>query len=397
MSQVTDPLGQPWPQEPVPPRRVTVLGSTGSIGRQALEVAAWRGHQVVGLAAGRDVAGLLAQVQRWRPALVSCHPEVADTLRPQLPSGTRLLSGEAGSCEVAAAEADVVVAAIPGFQGLAPTRAAIRAGRSVALANKEAMVCAGALVWREARAHCARITPVDSEHAALYQSLLGEPREGVERLVLTASGGPFRLAPADLSQVTPAQALAHPTWTMGPKVTVDSATLFNKGLEVLEAAYLFELPVERIEVVVHPQSLVHGLVRFKDGSLKAQIGPHDMRLPIQYAIEAPRRSAVPLAPLPLSGEWSFHPPDTQRFPALALAFEAGRMGGEAPLRLNAADEVAVEAFLAGRLRFSDIPRVLATALSDASSRSPGWEELGALDAEARRLAAEALDAVAVQA
>jgi 1-deoxy-D-xylulose-5-phosphate reductoisomerase len=384
-----DPLGQPLP-DAVGPQRLVVLGSTGSIGTQTLDVAAWQGHEVVGLVGGRRADELVAQAHRWRPAAVSCAAEVADAVRPRLPAGTRLLVGDAGALEVAAMDADVVVAAIPGFRGLAPTRAALRAGRHVALANKEAMVCAGGLVWAEAQAHGARLTPVDSEHAGLYQTLLGEPLEGVAALVLTASGGPFRTGPADLTAVTPEQALAHPTWRMGPKVTVDSATLFNKGLEVLEAAFLFRLPLDRIEVVVHPQSLVHALVRFRDGSVKAQLGPHDMRLPIQYALHAPERPPVPLAPLPLEGTWTFERPDTDRFPALAAAYAAGRLGGDAPLRLNAADEVAVEAFLAGRLPFPGIATVLVDALEHATARTPGWDDLDAVDAEARALAREAV-------
>ena len=231
---------------------------------------------------------------------------------------------------------------------------------------------------------------VDSEHAALYQALIGEPSDAIEALVLTASGGPFRLAPADLAGVTPAQALDHPTWRMGPKVTIDSATLFNKGLEVLEAAFLFRMPLSRIEVVVHPQSLVHGLVRFRDGSVKAQVGPHDMRLPIQYAIAAPDRPAVPLAPLPLTGTWSFEAPDHDRFPALRLAYAAGEAGGDAPVRLNAADEVAVDAFLAGRLPFTGIPRVLEAVLATATTAGPTWDTLAAIDAEARAEAAQAV-------
>jgi 1-deoxy-D-xylulose-5-phosphate reductoisomerase len=386
----TDPFGQPWPVAPAAARRLVVLGSTGSIGTQALDVAHWRGHRVVGLAAGRNADVLVAQASRWRPDLVACDASAADLVRDRLPPGTRLVTGEEGTAEVAALAADTVVAAIPGFRGLAPTRVALQAGRHVALANKEAMVCAGALMWAEARASGARLTPVDSEHAGLYQALLGEPWDGVATLVLTASGGPFRLAPADLDAVTPAQALEHPTWRMGPKVTVDSATLFNKGLEVLEAAFLFGLSLDRVEVVVHPQSLVHALVRFHDGSVKAQIGPHDMRLPIQYALEAPQRPAVPLEPLPLEGTWTFHAPDLQRFPALALAYEAGRRGGDAPVRLNAADEVAVEAFLAGRMGFTGIARVLENALAHTSSDAPTWATLDGIDAEARALAHEAV-------
>lgn len=385
-----DPLGQPSADDVTGQRRLTVLGSTGSIGTQALDVAEWRGHEVVGLAAGRNADLLVEQARRWRPRLVACDADVADAVRPHLPAGTRLAVGVDGAAEVAALDADTVVAAIPGFRGLAPTRAALRAGRHVALANKEAMVCAGALVWAEAGAHGARLTPVDSEHAGLYQALLGEPWDGVAALVLTASGGPFRERPADLSTVTPAQALDHPTWRMGPKVTVDSATLFNKGLEVLEAAFLFRLPPERVEVVVHPQSLVHALVRFHDGSIKAQVGPHDMRLPIQYALHAPARPPVPLAPLPLEGTWTFHAPDLVRFPALAAAYAAGRAGGDAPVRLNAADEVAVAAFLGGSLPFTGIPHVLDDALAHASAATPGWDDLPGIDADARARAREAV-------
>lgn len=389
-----DPLNQPYAAAPTP-RRLVVLGSTGSIGCQTLDVARWQGYQVVGLAAGRRSDVLLAQAWQLRPELVACDAAVAGEIESLLPPETRLMVGPAGVDAVAAMAADTVIAAIPGFRGLAPLRAALRAGRHVGLANKEAMVCAGPLIWDEAAKYGARITPVDSEHAGLYQALLGEPRAGVADLVLTASGGPFREGPADLSAVTPQQALAHPTWSMGPKVTIDSATLFNKGLEVLEAAYLFQMPLARIQVVVHPQSLVHALVRFHDGSIKAQIGPHDMRLPIQYAITAPERPPVPLEPLPLIGNWTFFPPDTQRFPALALAYAAGEQGGDAPLRLNAADEVAVEAFLAGRIRFTAIPAVLEAVLASARPHTPSWDDLQPLDAEARSLAFEAVTRLAI--
>lgn len=371
-----------------PPRkRITVLGSTGSVGTQALEVARWRGYEVVGLAAGRNTELLLEQAHAFHPTLVSCDAEVADRVRADLPSQTRLVQGAA---EVAVLEADSVVAAVPGFEGLEPTLAALRAGRHVALANKEAMVVAGPLVWEAARASGARLTPVDSELSALFQCLQGEPLEGVEALILTASGGPFRLGPADLSGVTPAQALNHPTWAMGKKVTIDSATLFNKGLEVLESHFFFELPLDKLEVVVHPQSLVHSLVRFRDGNLKAQIGPHDMRLPIQVALEAPTRPPTPLEPLPLLGTWEFFAPDLGRFPCLALAFEAGRLGGVAPTILNAADEVAVAAFLAGRIGFMDISRALELALAQTPHSELSWEAVAEADAAARRVVREAL-------
>lgn len=271
-----------------PPKRLSVLGSTGSIGTQALQVARWRGYEVVALAAGRNAARLIEQVRTFRPQLVSCDAAVADEVRAALPAGTQLAVGEPAA--VAAHPADVVVAAIPGYAGLEPTLAALREGRHVALANKEAMVVAGPLVWETARAHGARLTPVDSELSALFQCLQGEPREAVAALVLTASGGPFRLAPEDLSGVSPAAALKHPTWNMGHKVTIDSATLFNKGLEVLESHFFFDWPLERIEVVIHPQSLVHSLVRLKTATSKRRSARTTCGCPSRW------RSKPPTAP-----------------------------------------------------------------------------------------------------
>jgi 1-deoxy-D-xylulose-5-phosphate reductoisomerase len=370
-------------------KRVSILGSTGSIGTQALDVVRWRGYRVVSLAAGNNWRALLEQAREFRPELVACAAEVAEHLRPHLPAGTRLASGRAGVNEVAAADADVVVSAIPGMAGLEPTAHALARGRHVALANKEAMVVAGPLVRELAERNAASITPLDSEHSALFQCLQGEDRADVAGLVLTASGGPFRELPADLSRVTPEQALAHPNWRMGPKVTVDSATLLNKGLEVLEAHFLFDVPLDSIEVVIHPQSLVHGLVRFRDGSLKAQVGPHDMRLPIQYGLEAPYRPATPLSPMPLHGEWQFLPPDKSRFPCLELAYAAGRAGGVAPAFLNAADEVAVNEFLVGRLPFTAIAEVIQEVLSQAPAGDLDWEGLEQADREARSLAERA--------
>jgi len=364
---------------------ISVLGSTGSIGTQTLDVARHLGLGVRGLAAWRDADRLLAQAAEFRPELVSCAPEVADLVRPHLPPGTRLATGVKGATAVATLPVDTVVAAIPGMAGLAPTAAALAEGRHVALANKEAMVVAGPLMRELAAAAGARITPVDSEHSALFQCLVGEPRDAVAGLVLTAFGGPFREGPADLSQVTPQQALRHPNWSMGPKVTVDSATLFNKGLEVLEAHFLFDVPLARIEVVVHPQSLVHGLVRFRDGSVKAQVGPHDMRLPIMYAL-APERPPSLLEPLPLVGTWRFEPPDERRFPSLRLAYAAGERGGLAPTYLNAADEVAVAAFLAGEIAFTAIPEVIAGTLDAAPDGAATWDALPAADADAREVA-----------
>ncbi len=366
-------------------KRIAILGSTGSIGTQTLDVARWRGYEVVGLAAGRSTDVLLKQVDEFRPKLVSCHPEVAAQLKPHLPSGVALATGAAGAEEVATLEVDSVVAAIPGIAGLKPTVAALRAGRHVALANKEAMVVAGPLVWEVARGCGATITPVDSEHSALFQCLVGERKEDVDSLILTASGGPFRTEPADLTDVTPEQALKHPNWSMGAKVTIDSATLFNKGLEVLEAHFLFEMALEKIEVVIHPQSLVHSFVRFRDGNLKAQVGPHDMRLPIQYGIEYPARPELPLQPLPLQGAWEFYEPDSERFPSLGLAYEAGEQGGTAPAILNAADELAVEAFLRKEIGFTEIPRILTHALTNTPMTELSWEAIGAANEEARKV------------
>lgn len=367
-------------------KSIAVLGSTGSIGTQTLDVARWHGLRVTALGAGRNVSLLARQAHEFRPEVVACDAAVAGELRGLLPPGTRLAVGGDGLDEVASAPADVVVAAIPGVAGLRPTAAALRAGRHVALANKEAMVVAGPLMRELARAHAGALIPVDSEHSALYQCLLGEDRGAVAALVLTASGGPFIDGPKDLSRVTREEALAHPNWSMGSKVTIDSATLFNKGLEVLEAHFLFELPLSQIEVVVHRQSLVHGLVRFLDGNIKAQVGPHDMRVPIQYALLAPERPPNPLAPLPLAGAWTFEEPDHERFPSLSLAYEAGRRGGLAPAYLNAADEVAVAAFLEGRLTFDMIPRVLEGVLEQAPGGALTWDAILPADAEARRLA-----------
>ncbi|WP_448568667.1 1-deoxy-D-xylulose-5-phosphate reductoisomerase [Thermus sp.] len=359
-------------------KRLVILGSTGSIGRQALEVALWRGYQVVGLAAGKNLEVLSEQIARFRPLLVAAEEGLHRELRERFP-WLKLASAE----EVAAMEAEVAVAAIPGLAGLGPTRVAVRTGKRVALANKEAMVAAGPLLWQEVEKGGAEILPVDSEHSALFQALLGERREDVAELILTASGGPFLRGPEDLSQVTPEMALNHPRWRMGPKVTIDSATLFNKGLEVLEAKELFRFPLERIRVLIHPQAYVHGLVRFVDGSLKAQLGPTDMRLPIQYALTYPERAETPLKDLPIPGVLEFLEPDLKRFPALAVAYEAGRRGGVAQVAVSAADEVAVEAFLAGRIPFTRIPEVLAKVLENTPSEPLTWDSLFAVDAWAR--------------
>lgn len=368
-------------------KRITVLGSTGSIGTQTLDVARWRGYRVSALAAWSNAELLLRQAEEFRPDVVACSPETARQLQDSLPAGTRLVHGAEGMQEAASWPADTVVAAIPGMAGLPPLRAALAEGRHVALAGKEAMVIAAPLIRTLQARTGAVITPVDSEHSGVFQCLVGEDMSQVHSLVITASGGPFLRGPADLTAITPEQALKHPNWSMGRKVTIDSATLFNKGLEVLEAQGLFDFPLERIEVLIHPQQLVHGLVRFADGSVKAQLGPHDMRPPIQYGIEYPARPPVPLEPLPLEGTLEFLKPDTRRFPALELAYEAGRRGGFARTWLNAADEIAVSAFLAGQLDFPGIPALLEAAVEAAPAGEPDWDDVFAADLEARRFTA----------
>lgn len=366
--------------------RLVVLGSTGSIGRQTLEVAAWRGWRVVGLAAGKNAERLAEQIERHRPEVVYAHRQAREALAPRF-AGLRWADDPA---EVAAWPAEAAVAAIPGLAGLGPVRAAVESGKRVALANKEAMVAAGPLIWAAAEASGAALLPVDSEHSALFQALQGERIPEVAELILTASGGPFLREPEDLERVTPAMALRHPRWRMGPKVTVDSATLFNKGLEVLEAKEFFRVPLERIRVLVHPQAYIHGLVRFRDGSLKAQLGPTDMRLFIQYALTHPERAATPLVEAPIPERLELFPPDTERFPALDLAYRAGAKGPLAQVAANAADEVAVAAFLSGRIPFTRIPRLIERVIEEAPNGPLDWEGLYATDAWARRRSEELL-------
>jgi 1-deoxy-D-xylulose-5-phosphate reductoisomerase len=347
---------------------VAVLGSTGSIGVQALEVVQASGSRfrVVALAARRSADRLAVQAREFRPARVALvEPAEAAVLARDLPPGCRLEVGQEAVAELGAAEgAEVVLNGVTGSVGLAPTLHALRAGRRLALANKESLIVGGELVTRLARP--GQIVPVDSEHSGLAQCLRAGRAEEVARLVVTASGGPFRGAtPADLATVTPEDALAHPTWAMGPVITVNSATLMNKGLEVIEAHLLFGLPFERIEVVVHPQSVVHALVEFADGSTIAQLSMPDMRLPIGLALGWPERSEVPVGRL----DWTrahtleFAPVDRATFPLLDLAVAAGRAGGTAPAVLNAANEEAVGAFLARRLPFPGIAEVVTRVLA----------------------------------
>jgi 1-deoxy-D-xylulose-5-phosphate reductoisomerase len=378
-------------------KSLSVLGSTGSIGCSALEVAAALPDRfrVVALAAGRSVERLAEQVVRHRPDLVSV-AEASDAarFRSMLPAGIapRIVCGPEGLEEVAShPKADVVVGGLVGALGLRSAYAAAVAGKRLALANKETLVVAGELMMRTARASGAEIVPVDSEHCAIHQALRCGRHEEVARLVLTASGGPFRQrALESFGRITVEDALAHPTWKMGPKITIDSATMMNKGLEIIEARYLFDLPVDRIDVVIHPQSAVHSFVEYVDGSLIAQLSKNDMKFPILYALTFPDRIPSPFGRLELSelSRLDFCEVDPRRYPAVELAREALRSGGGMPAVLNAANEVAVEAFLQGKISFPDIVAVVAeTGAAVGSVPSPSSvEEAESIDQAARRRA-----------
>jgi len=356
------------------PKRIAILGSTGSIGVQALDlISLFEGRfQIVALAARSNVELLGQQAEKFRPQVVAvADPAFEESLRKRCSGlGVEIRSGPRGLEEVAChPEVDLVLSAIVGAAGLPPTLSAIQAGKSIALANKEPLVMAGELMLREAEKNHSQLLPVDSEHSALHQCLRGERREEVRRLILTASGGPFRKSGiADLESADPTAALNHPTWDMGPKISIDSATLMNKGLEVIEAHWLFSIPPEKIEVVLHPQSLVHSMVEMQDGSVMCQLGTTDMRGPIQYALTYPDRWVSGLPGLDLTGApaLEFQLPDEQRFPCLPLAYRALKMGGTAPAALNAANEVAVEAFLERRAGFMDIPRTIEKVLDEHS-------------------------------
>lgn len=355
-------------------KRIAILGSTGSIGQSALAVVAAHSDrvEVVGLAAGENVARLAEQVARFRPRVVAMASanalaELKAALEPaDWERLERTVAGPEGLVAVAThPEADLVLCASSGTTALDAVLAAIEAGKTIALANKEVLVMAGALVVEAARRRGAAILPVDSEHNAIHQCLHGRDRRELKRLILTASGGPFRDWPLDrLPHVTPADALQHPTWRMGPKITVDSATLMNKGLEVIEAHWLFDVKPEAIDVVIHPQSIVHSMVELCDGSVIAQLGVTDMRLPIQYCLSYPERweAALPTLDLTACGRLEFERPDYARFPCLRLAYRALAGDGGLPVVLNAANEVAVEAFLAGRLPFTAIPELIERTL-----------------------------------
>ncbi len=380
-------------------KRVTILGSTGSIGRSTVDLLQREPERfaVEVLTAQSNVTLLAEQARllRARLAVIGDETQLPELRERLAGSGVEAAAGRAALIEAAARPTDWVMAAIVGAAGLEPTLAAVRRGAVVALANKETLVCAGDLVMAEAARCGATILPVDSEHNAIFQVFDFKAPESVDRIILTASGGPFRtLNLSEMREVTPAQAIAHPIWSMGAKISVDSATLMNKGLELIEASYLFPVPEDRIEVLIHPQSVVHSLVAYLDGSVLAQLGTPDMRTPIAFTLAWPSRMAAPAARLDLAAiaKLTFEVPDSARFPALNLARRALQSGGGAPTILNAANEVAVEAFLSGRIGFLDIARIVEQTLARVNRRPlANLEEVRDADGAARRHAAHVID------
>lgn len=380
--------------------RITVLGATGSIGQSLADLIGRNPDrfEVVALVSNRNASALAEMAVRLRAgAAVLAEDANYEDLRNRLQgSGIPASAGEAAVLEAVDRDTDIVVGAIVGSAGLKPTMAAIRPGRRIALANKECLVCAGDLFMEKIRETGAELLPVDSEHNAIFQVFESDRADQVEKVILTASGGPFRtFSKQDMASVTPEQALKHPNWDMGARITIDSATMMNKGFEVIEASHLFPVSHDQLDVLVHPQSAVHGLVQYRDGSLLAQLGSPDMRTPIAHCLAFPRRMEVPVKRLDLAalGNLTFEAPDLDRFPALRLALGAMRSGGGAPAALNAADEVAVEAFLDGRIGFLDIPAAIEAVLKqlDRAGRlgAPGSvEDVLALDLETRIAAAE---------
>ncbi|PRX33636.1 1-deoxy-D-xylulose 5-phosphate reductoisomerase [Orenia metallireducens] len=352
-------------------KKIAILGSTGSIGQQTLEVVDELNceFKVMALTANSSIEILAEQINKFKPKYaVLMNDSLVNELKYKLSyNKTQILTGLEGLIKVATLdEVELLVNAVVGAIGVKPTLAAIRAGKDIALANKETLVTAGAIVMREAKENDVRILPIDSEHNAIFQALQGEDRAGVKKIILTASGGPFRTISADkLSEVSVEEALNHPNWDMGGKITIDSATLMNKGLEVIEAKWLFDLDYEQIDVVVHPQSIIHSLVEYKDHSILAELGLPDMKVPIQYALTYPQRNTNNLESLNLAkvGELTFEEPRKELFPCLDYAYEAGKRGGTMPAVLNAANEVAVSKFLAGKIKFIDIPKLIKMVMS----------------------------------
>jgi 1-deoxy-D-xylulose-5-phosphate reductoisomerase len=383
-------------------KAITLLGSTGSIGTQTLDIVTHHPEQfrIVGLAAGRNIALLAEQIRQFKPEIVAiADPTQIDELKAAIADVTPqpiLVSGEAGVVEVAAyGDAQAVVTGIVGCAGLLPTIAAIKAGKDIALANKETLIAGGPVVLPLVEAHGVKLLPADSEHSAIFQCLQGVPEGGLRRIILTASGGAFRDWPVEnLAQVTVADALKHPNWSMGRKITVDSATLMNKGLEVIEAHYLFGLDYDRIDIVIHPQSIIHSLIEVQDTSVLAQLGWPDMRLPLLYALSWPERIATNWEPLDLvkSGDLTFRKPDHEKYPCMQLAYAVGRAGGCMPAILNAANEQAVALFLDEKITFLEIPKVIEKVCDRFQSQntsSPTLEDILAADDWARRAVLEA--------
>lgn len=376
-------------------RAIAILGSTGSIGTQTLQVVDEHPElfEVYALTAGSRVEELAAQARKYNPDAVviadeSKYAQLKEALA-DLP--IKVYAGNDAICQVVqSSPIDIVVTAMVGFAGLRPTIAAIEAGKTIALANKETLVVAGELITSLANEHKVAILPVDSEHSAIFQSLAGEPFDSIEKLILTASGGPFRsYTPEQLQTVTKAQALKHPNWSMGAKITIDSATMMNKGFEVIEAKWLFGIEAKDIEVVVHPQSVIHSMVQFKDGAVKAQLGTPDMRLPIMYALSYPQRLPSTFERLDFTklSELTFEQPNMELFPNLRHAYDALNMGGNMPCVVNAANEVCVAAFLADRIKFADMPRIIERAMQSADfCQKPTLEDYIATDAEVRKMA-----------
>jgi len=385
-------------------KRISLLGATGSIGLNVLDIVRRfpELYSIVGLAAGRNIDLIKKAILEFKPEIVSVIDEDhASRLRSMLPAEwqKRVVWGTQGNELVASLdETDIVISAIVGAAGLIPTLTAIRAGKDIGLANKETLVMAGKLVMDAVKEHGVRLLPVDSEHSAIFQVLEGGRKQDLEKIILTASGGPFReKSLAELEQVSSEQALAHPNWNMGRKISIDSATLMNKGLEVIEAKWLFDVPIEMIEVVVHPQSIIHSLVEFQDGSVLAQLGVPDMRIPIAYALSYPVRLPLRLERLKLSqcGNLQFHEPDHELFPALHLAFEAVRKGGTMPAVLNGANEIAVDAFLQERIGFLSIAKVVAKTMEKVGDGGgDSLEDILSADQAARRQAANIINNLA---
>lgn len=385
-------------------KQVAILGSTGSIGQSTLRIVESYPDRfrVVGLAAGHNLEAAFEQCRRWRPRLLSVAEEAdAGQLKKRLEaagiSGVEVVFGAAGTVQVASLpEVDFVVSAIVGVAGLEATYAAVMAGKTVGLANKECLVAAGEILIAAAAAHGATLLPIDSEHNAIHQCIRGGSRQEIRQIWLTASGGPFRTTPLEkFASITVAQALQHPTWVMGQRITVDSATMLNKGLEIIEACRLFDLPPSAVRVTVHPQSTIHSLVEFVDGSILAQLSVTDMRLPILYALTYPERIASDLTlDLAALTHLDFSPPDFARFPCLRLAYEAAELGGEHCIALNAADEIAVGAFLEERIPFMAIPRTIEDVLGETPHRHPATiAEVLEADSRARLAARKVLQAI----